>query len=121
MFKSISLSIAALALLAACDGKPLTFSGTPVQVKRAYADAFQDKPFDTGAISIVAEEHGELHTFTLRPCGADNVCGARQGQLVKTADHYVISNAYGGRTFYIAAGGSGYIKRDGAFYPLAWN
>jgi hypothetical protein len=121
MLKSLSLSVAALSLLAACNGKPLTFSGTPVQVKRAYADSFQDKPSDTSAISVVTEEHGELHTYTLTPCGEGHVCGARQGSLTKTPDHYVVSGAYAGRTFYVAAGGSGLIKRDGAFYPMAWN
>ncbi|MDB9801520.1 hypothetical protein OAC01_00970 [bacterium] len=79
MLKTLSLTVAALSLLAACNGKPLTFSGTPVQVKRAYADSFQDKPFDTGAISVVTEEHGELHTYTLTPCGEGHVCDARQG------------------------------------------
>jgi hypothetical protein len=121
MRKSIFLSLAAVGLLAACNGKPLTFAGTPVQVKRAYAESFQDKPFDSGAISVVAEEHGELHTYTLTPCGEDHVCGAGQGHLVKTPDHYVVTGAYTGRTFYVAAGGSGYIQRNGIAYPVAWN
>lgn len=121
MLKSLALPIATMTLLGACNGKPLTFAPMPLVAKRFYAENFQDKPFDTGAISVISTEHGDLHTFDLRPCGAGSVCGSRQGQVVNTPDYYVVANAYAGRTFYIAPGGSGWVKRDGALYDIAWN
>lgn len=111
-----------MALLAACGGKPLTFEATPVFAHRFYADRWQDKPFDEGAISVLSEEHGDLHTYTLTPChGGANVCGDSVGHLQVTPDYYVITNAYDGRTFYISPGGDGYVKINGVFTTIAWN
>lgn len=121
MFRSRVLPILAISLLGACAGQPFTWPNLPSGATRAYAEAYQDTPFERGEISVIAEEHGELHTFTLRPCGADQVCGARQGNVVKAPDYYVVTNAYAGRTFYVSPGGDGYIKRDGVLYPMAWN
>ncbi len=121
MFKSFAIPLSAALLLGGCDGKPLTFTGTPVAVQRAYADTFQDTPFARGQISVVATEHGDLHTFTLRPCGGDHMCGARQGHVAKTPDYFVVTGAYAGRTFYVSPGGDGWIKRNGTVYPMAWN
>ncbi|MCO4843586.1 MAG: hypothetical protein KC439_11890, partial [Yoonia sp.] len=81
MIKPLALSLASIALVAGCDGKPLTFEHTPVQATRFYADTFQDAPFDTGQVTVLSAEHGDLHTFTLRPCGDGLVCGTRQGTV----------------------------------------
>ncbi|MDG1376273.1 MAG: hypothetical protein P8P56_04470 [Yoonia sp.] len=121
MLKSLALPIIALTLLSACGGKPLTFPNMPIQATRAYADSFQDAPFDTGEISVISAEHGEMHTFTLRPCGDMLVCGADQGSVIKAPDYYVVTGAYAGRTFYISSGGDGWVKRAGVLYPMAWN
>jgi len=116
MLKTISLPIAAIALLTACSGEPVTYEATPVSIKRAYADSFQDMPFDTGEISVVAEEGGDLQTFTLRPCGDGHVCGARQGDVVKAPDYHVVTGAYAGRIFCVSPGGDGWIKQNGTFF-----
>lgn len=110
-----------LTLLAACEYGPVPGPPLPLAVQRAYADTVQDHPFDDGAISVLAEEHGELHTFTLRPCGQDRICGARRGKVVRAPDYWVVTGAYSGRTFYISPGGDGWIKRSGRYYPLAWH
>lgn len=121
MVKSFALSVIAITLLGACAGKPFTMPNVPAGVTRAYAKAFQDTPFERGEISVLAEEYGELHTYKLRPCGGDHICGVRQGTLVKAPDYYVVTDAYSGRIFYVSPGGDGYLKRDGSLYPIAWN
>lgn len=121
MLKSIALSLTALTVLSACDDPSVNQGEWPIEVTRFYADNFQDTPFDTGPISVVSTEHGELHTFVLRPCGDASVCGSRQGRLEIAPDYHVVTNAYAGQIFYISAGGDGWIKRDGILYPMAWN
>ena len=121
MIKPLALSLASIALVAGCDGKPLTFEHTPVQAKRFYADTFQDAPFDTGQVTVLSAEHGDLHTFTLRPCGDGLVCGTRQGTVAKAPDYYVVTGAYAGRIFYLSPGGDGWVKRDGQLIQIAWD
>lgn len=68
-------ALACLTLAACAPGEPFTFEQNPVAVQRAWAAAFSDQPFDTGPVSILTEEHGELHTYTLAPCrGGQTVC-----------------------------------------------
>lgn len=91
--------------------------------RRAFAEAYQDQPFELGAISVVAEEHGELHTYSLTPCQNNtHICGGtgRAGHLRQTADYDVVSDAYSGRTFFLSPGGSGYLMWRGEQHPLAW-
>lgn len=121
MFKPFAITPVALTLLGACDGKPLTFGATPLAAKRIYAESFQDTPFERGEISVISTEHCELHTFTLRPCGGENVCGSRKGHVVATPDYHVVTDAYAGRIFYISPGGDGWVKLNGTLYPVAWN
>jgi len=112
----------ALAGLAGCIGEPLGFEPTPVAVERYYAETFQDQPFDAGAVSILTEEHGELHTYLLTPCRNNTrICGSRTGTLSETPDLKIVSGAYPGITFYLSPGGDGYMIRHGRTIPLAWN
>lgn len=121
MLKPLALTLAALTLMAACDGKPLTIEGMPVQATRFYANNFQDWPFNTGEISVISTEGSDLHTFALRPCENNRLCGERIGDLVRVPDYYVVTGAYAGRTFYLSPGGDGWVRRDGVLYPIAWN
>ncbi len=118
--KSLILSVTAMTLLGACNLNAPILQDAPIGVQRLVAQ-YQDHPFDTGPITVLAEEHGELRSFTLRACGDAHVCGARRGHLTTTQDHYVVTGAYAGRVFYISPGGDGMVKRGGAFHPIAWN
>lgn len=119
--KIVLTGLLTLGVLAACDEVPTTSGTAPVVVHRAYADSFQDHPFDEGAITVLAEEHGELRSFVLRPCGGNAICGASTGRLLRTRDYWVVKGAYPGRDFYVSAGGDGWVKRSGAYHPIAWN
>ena len=91
--------------------------------RRAFEVAYQDLPFDSGAVSIVANEHGDLHTYMLTPCGGDHICGLRGhvGHVERTADYFVVKGAYPGRTFHLSPGGDGYLTWRGVDRDLAWN
>lgn len=103
------------------QAEALVWDGT-AEVGRVYADIFQDSPFDTGAVTVLSEEHGELHSYTLTPCRSGTaVCGARSAALQRTPDYFVVQNAYAGRDFYLSPGGDGYMKRNGVFTAIAWN
>ncbi|MCO4848471.1 MAG: hypothetical protein KC448_10930 [Yoonia sp.] len=120
--KMLPLSLIVAALLSACTGGDgLTWTDTPVGAHRFYADNFQDHPFDTGPITVLSEEHGDLRSYTLRSCGADQVCGAGKGRVVRTSDYWVVTGAYAERIFYVSAGGDGWVKHGGALTPIAWN
>lgn len=93
----------------------------PAVARQAFGETFQDHPFDSGPVTVLAEEHGELHSFTLTPCGAAHICGSRRGLAVKKPAYWVVSGAYAGRDFYLSPGGDGWVKRDGAYHPVAWN
>ena len=118
--KTLTLSLTAVALLSACAADIPTISGVPASAQRLIAP-FQDAPFDTGTITVLAEVHGDLRSYSLRPCGSDHICGARRGYVTKTEDHWVVTGAYAGRTFYISAGGDGWVERHGRRDPIAWN
>jgi len=118
----IALGGVALLALAACNGKPLPAFWDSDAYQEAYAESFQNHPFDAGPISIITEEHGELHTYTLKPChDGTRVCGARAVQLMKGDHYYVVDGAYRGRAFYLSPGGDGWLKRGDTVTPLAWN
>ncbi|MEY1557687.1 hypothetical protein AB3Y40_18810 [Yoonia sp. R2331] len=122
----LALTLPLLALTACAPGEPLTFEQNPVQVQRAWANAFSDQPFDTGPVTILTEEHGELHSYTLAPCrGGATVCAGsthgRAATLQMTPDYAVVTGAYAGRTFYLSPGGDGWMKKNGQFVPLAWD
>ena len=113
-----ALSLAALTACASYDLPPPSEAGTGVQ--RAIGTLL-DQPFDTGPVTVLTEEHGALHSYTLTRCG-DTVCaGSRRGSLSETPDYLVISGTHAGRTFYLSPGGDGWVKVRGALHPLAWD
>lgn len=91
--------------------------------RRTFVERYQDQPFERGTVHVVAEEHGELHTYSLTPCGEDHICGpnGRQGHVTRMDDHVVVSGAYNGRTFYLSPGGDGFLNWRGVNRDLAWN
>ena len=131
--------LAALALprvLTACAGyeirplsqedlRVLSWDTIRADTRRAYAAAFQDIPFEEGAISVLASEHGQLRTFTLAPCASgSHVCAGGphgpRGHLEVTEDYWIVTGLYG-RTFILSPGGNGGLRRPG--HPdvqLAW-
>lgn len=90
---------------------------------RSIDDTLRDVPFDTGRVYVVAEEHGELHTYSLTPCGGDHICGGtgHVGRVDRTQNYFVVTGAYRGRTFYLQPGGSGILTWRGENRDLAWN
>lgn len=120
--RKLVLGTIGLLMLAGCYGKPLTWQQNPVAVQRFYAEQFQDQPFDVGPVSVLTEEHGELHTYSLRPCrGGTRICGPQVGTFEKTPDYTIVQGAYRGRTFFLSPGGDGYMVRNGRSISLAWN
>lgn len=85
---------------------------------------YRDLPFDTGTIYVIANEHGDMHTYTLTPCrDGTRICGGSGsvGQVARTPDFYVVTGAYPGRTFHLSPGGDGYLTWRGEDRDLAWN
>lgn len=122
MLKQTVIACLFTGLLAGCEADPLpVLDKLPVAVKRAYAEKVQDHPFDSGPVTVLSERNGELQSHVLRACGDGHVCGHRRGHVTRTADHWVVTGAYPGQTFYLSAGGDGWMKRGGRQYPLAWN
>lgn len=118
----IALGGVALLTLAACNGKPLPAFWDSAAYQAAYAENFQNHPFDDGPISILTEEHGELHTYTLTPCrDGTRVCGTHAATVMKGDHYYVVDGAYRGRAFHLSPGGDGWLKRGDKITPLAWN
>jgi len=123
MIRMMSAILATATLVACTDGQPLPAKiDVPAEVSRYYADLFQDKPFDTASISVIASEGGELRTFTLRPCqNGTLICGARAGTLQQTPDFYVVTGAYPGRVFHLSPGGDGFMRTARGNTNIAWN
>lgn len=120
--QKIIISMLSVAGLAGCYGEPLTFEPTPIAVERFYADTFQDQPFDEGPVSVLTEEHGELHTYLLTPCrNGARICGSRIGTFERTPDFVIVRGAYPGRTFQLSPGGDGFLVVNGQTISLAWN
>lgn len=94
------------------------------RARQAYDEAYRDLPFDTGPVYVVANEHGDLHTYMLSPCGGGTrICGenGRVGRVERTSDFYIVTGAYRDRTFYLSPGGDGYLTWRGVELDLAWN
>jgi len=115
-----------LALVACAPGDLTLKQQLPLVVQQEYAAQFQDAAFDTGPVTVLVEEHGELHTYTLAPCRANTrVCAGssagRAGALTWEDDHLVVRGTYAGRTFHLSPGGDGFMMRAGVRAPLAWD
>lgn len=126
----ILLASVVLAGLGACSTQNLTQTGPQIenpnlftQARREFEIAYLDKPFDTGVVYVVAQEHGELHTYSLTSCGVERICGpnGRAGHVERTRDHFVVTGAYPDRTFYLSPGGDGFLNWRGVNSDLAWN
>lgn len=127
----IFAALAGLAMLGACDAADIQSFGAQIEsldllaeTDRDIDEAFRDKPFDTGTVYVVANEHGDLHTYSLTPCrGGTHICGGsgHVGHVQRTEDFYIVTGAYRGRTFYLSPGGDGYLKWRGVDRDLAWN
>ena len=94
------------------------------ETDRAFDESFRDLPFDSGVVYVVANEHGDLHTYSLTPCGGETrICGGSGGvgHVQRTPDYFVVTGAYAGRTFYLSPGGDGILTWRGVNRDLAWN
>ena len=122
MLRPIAMTIAAAGLLSACTVRPEPATDAlSVAMQRVYAENFQDHPFDSGPVSVISSEHGDLHTFKLRPCGGNHICGTHRGHVTRTQDLWVVKGAYHGRTFYFSAGGDGWMEGPSGLIYIAWN
>ncbi len=126
----ILLSGAMMLALGACATVDLNQARSQIEnlsllseTRQAYDEAYRDLPFDRGTVYVVAEEHGDLHTYTLTPCGVGRVCGptGRAGSVQRTDEFFVVTGAYSGRTFYLSPGGDGVLNWRGVNRDLAWN
>lgn len=124
------LAITGCVALSACSAADIENFRTGIEsvdiageTRRAFSETFQDQPFDRGTVYVVAEEHGDLHTYSLRPCGGDHICGGsgRVGHVERGENFYVVTGAYPHRTFYLSPGGDGVLKWRGVNRDLAWN
>jgi hypothetical protein len=122
------LTAFALLALGGCatpEQAALEYDNQVAYVRDQYAEAIGGIPFQRGAVSVLATEHGELRTYSLTPCkGGAAVCAGgmngRAGQLTRLRDYHVVSEAYRGRVFYLAVNGTGYLRVNGQVIPLAW-
>lgn len=122
----IAALLSALALTACAPGDLTLKQQLPLVAQQEYAAQFQDAAFDTGEVTVLVEEHGELHSYTLSPCrGNTTVCAGssrgRAGSLGWEDDHLVVRGTYAGRTFHLSPGGDGFMMRGGRSAPLAWD
>ncbi len=127
-----TLAVLATLGLAGCSGlgssvteESLTYDAWSTEVRRAFAASYLEQPFEDGTVHVVAEERGEMKTYILVPCrGGSHVCGGslrgRAGYLTQHPDFAVVTGAYAGRTFFLAPGGSGVLRRAGVDTALAW-
>lgn len=119
--------LAPVLALAACAPSDLRVKQSlPLVVQQEYAAQFQDAAFDTGPVTVLVEENGDLRTYTLAPCRANTtVCagssGGRAGSLTWEDDHLVVRGTYAGRSFHLSPGGDGFMMRAGVAAPLAWD
>lgn len=126
-----TIGFASLLMLTACmtvDGQTAASQSQYVnqtnETQRAINLPFQDLPFDSGKVYVVASEHGEMQTYSLTPChGGTRICGGAGGvgQIQRTVDYFVVTGAYRDRTFYLSPGGDGYLTWRGETRNLAWN
>ncbi|MGJ8611752.1 MAG: hypothetical protein ACSHWY_11690 [Octadecabacter sp.] len=123
-----TIAIAALTVLGACaitdEQVNTAFDNFDAKARQATDESYRDLPFDGGVVYVVANEHGDLHTYSLTPCGDETrICGedGRAGRVERTTDFYVVTGAYRDRTFYLSPGGDGYLTWRGVELDLAWN
>lgn len=126
----ITLALVGLVTLGACSqierdnfGANIENLDLLAETRRAFSASYQDQPFEDGMIYVVAEEHGDLHTYSLRPChGETRICGGSGGvgHLRKTPDYTIVTGAYHGRTFFLSPGGDGVLRWRGVDRTLAW-
>ena len=127
----IFAAIAGLTMLGACSVADLNATGAQLEwdnlmneTRRELDAAYRDLPFDTGTVYVVANEHGDLHTYSLTPChGGTHICGehGRAGHLRRSADYFIVTGAYRDRIFYLSPGGDGILTWRGVNRDLAWN
>lgn len=124
-------AIIGLSVLGACaevgspaDADRYSWNNLLQETDRDFDESFRDLPFDSGVVYVVANEHGDLHTYSLTPCrGGTHICGGSGGvgHVQRTPDYYVVTGAYSGRTFYLSPGGDGVLTWRGVNRDLAWN
>ena len=131
-------ALAGLALISACSeadfetglaemqtgAAQLTWNNLLAEANREVDANWRDLPFDTGTVYVVANEHVDIHTYSLTPCrGGTHICGGSGGvgHVERTPDYYVVTGAYAGRTFHLSPGGDGYLTWRGVDRDLAWN
>ena len=113
--------LAALTLSACASESEFRPNEVDARVTRAVEWSFLDNPLDTGPVTILAPEHGDLRSYEIRKCGDVRVCsGHRSAPLLMSADFVVIDGLIPGRTFYLSPGGDGWMKRSGQLIPIAW-
>ena len=127
----IFLALAGLTALGACATIDMSATRSSIErldlvaeTRRAVDVSYRDIPFDSGTVYVVANEHGDLHTYSLTPCrGGTHICGGsgRVGHVERTLDYIVVTGAYRDRTFYLSPGGDGYLTWRGVSHDLAWN
>lgn len=127
----IFLALAGLTALGACATIDMSATRSSIErldlvaeTRRAVDVSYRDIPFDSGTVYVVANEHGDLHTYSLTPCrGGTHICGGsgRVGHVERTLDYIVVTGAYRDRTFYLSPGGDGYLTWRGVNRDLAWN
>jgi len=121
MRHSVLLLIAVTGLAACEGGLPMSFNAAPDEISRPFSAAFRDQPFDTGPVTVMTRENGNLMSYVFELCGPDAVCsGARRGKLEQQPDHIVITGTHAGRAFHLSSGGDGYMQWRGVQTPLAW-
>ncbi len=127
-----SIALAGLLALGACTADTVQNGGdalSAVGEALGFASARAFVPADgaaasTGTVYVVAEEHGELHTYSLRPCrGGTRICGGAGGvgHLQRTEAFDIVTGAYPHRVFYLSPGGDGILKWRGVERDLAWD
>ncbi|WP_296418884.1 hypothetical protein [Pseudooctadecabacter sp.] len=126
----ILAALAGFILFGACSVADITREAEALRVqnltdetRRAWDVAYRDLPFDRGTVYVIANEHGDMHTYSLQPCGTGHICGGNghRGHVERTADFFVVTGAYPHRTFLLSPGGDGYLNWRGVYRDLAWN
>ena len=128
----IAMAMAGLTLMVACTNfESGSFTESRIEedpanlfvmLDSALGESHRDLPFDTGTVYVVANEHGDLHTYSLMPCrGGTQICGGsgHVGTVQRTLDYYVMTGAYSDRTFFLSPGGDGYLAWGGMDLDLA--
>lgn len=127
----ILAALAGLAALGGCTTSHISFDPATIEWNNLLAEtnrdidaAYRDMPFDEGVVYVVANEHGDLHTYSLTPCrGGTHICGGAGGvgHLRRTPDYFIVTGAYRDRIFYLSPGGDGILTWRGVNRDLAWN